>query len=357
MQEKLKRTLEGLLNNKRLAKIRPLFRAIDEFFFGTAKVTIVSPRSPHILDQMDIKRYMLLVILALLPAVFSAIYFYGLRVILLIAISYICGGIVEVLFAIIRKKEIHEGFLVTGLIFPLLLPPSVPLWVAALGIIFGVFFGKEVFGGTGRNIFNPAMVGRLFLSVTFPALMTTSWQSPFTKGWGGFLHFKPDALTSATPLIIFKNSQTITSLSSLLFGQTAGSMGETFRIGIILGGLFLLFTKVANWRITFSYLISVYLFSFLGNQFWPKNFAPPLFQIFSGGLLFAAFFMATDPITSPFTDEGKWIFGILLGLFTVLIRGLSGYVEGVMFSLILMNGLSPLIDQLVLKKKYQIKKI
>jgi len=355
--EKLKKTLEDLSHNKNLAKFRPLFKAIDEFFFGTDKVTIVSPRSPHILDQMDIKRYMSVVIIALLPVVFSAVYFYGLRVILLIAVSYLCGGIVEILFAIMRKKEIYEGFLVTGLIFPLLLPPSVPLWLVALGIIFGVFFGKEVFGGTGRNIFNPAMVARLFLTVCFPDLMTTSWPVPFRGGWAGFLHFKPDAVTSATPLALYKNSQTLTPLFSLMLGNCSGSIGETFRLGIILGGLFLIFSRVANWRIPFSYLISVYIFSFLGNLFWPEKFAPPLFQIFSGGLLLAAFFMATDPVTSPFTPEGKWLFGIFLGLFTVLIRGLSGYVEGVMFSLVLMNGFSPLIDQLVLKRKYQIRNI
>ncbi len=333
--------IDKLYKIKSLSKFKPVLNAIDEFFFGTDKVTVISLRSPHILDNIDIKRYMSTVIIALLPATIAAIYFYGLKVLLIIAVSYIFGGLVEVIFAIVRRKEIHEGFLVTGLIFPLLLPPTVPLWVVAVGIIFGVFIGKEVFGGTGRNIFNPALVGRLFITICFPVIMTTQWQQPFS-----------DAITSATPLMIYKTTHTLTPLLDLLLGKTPGSLGETFRLGIILGGIFLIITKVANWRVPLSYLLSVFIFSFIGNKLWPQKFAPPVFQILTGGLLFGAFFMATDPVTTPFTKQGKWIAGILCGLLTVLIRGLSGYVEGVMFSIILMNGFSPLIDQLVLKVKY-----
>lgn len=334
-----------------LVRFRPVIDAIDGFFFGTDKISL---SAPHVLDSIDIKRYMSTVIIALLPATIAAIYLYGLRVLLIIAVSYIFGGLTEVLFAVIRKKEIEEGFLVTGLIFPLVLPPTVPLWIVAVGIVFGVFFGKEVFGGTGRNIFNPALVGRLFTTVCFPVIMTTSWQKPFILGGlGGFIHYTSDAITSATPLISWKTERIITSYLDLLIGKAPGSLGETFRFGIILGGLFLIFTKVANFRIPISYILSVLIFASIGHTLLPEKIAPPVFQLLTGGLLLGAFFMATDPVTSPFTKGGKWICGVLLGFLTVLIRSISGYVEGVMFSIILMNGFSPLIDQLILKTRYK----
>ena len=258
------------------------------------------------------------------------------------AVSYAVGGLVEVLFAIIRKEEIHEGFLVTGLIFPLVLPPTTPLWVVGVGVAFGTLFGKEVFGGTGRNIFNPALVGRLFITIAFPAIMTTAWLMPFT-----------DTVTTATPLTIYKGSGEITSYLNLLFGQCAGSMGEVFRIGIIAGGLFLIFTKVSNWRVPTFYLGSVLLFSLIGSRLIPARVAPPMFQLLAGGLLFGSMFMATDPVTSPFTRAGKCIFGVLCGLLTVLIRSFSGYVEGVMFSIVIMNAFTPLIDHIVVTLKYR----
>lgn len=347
----IKETLDNLSNiiskNKFLSKFKPVLTATDEFFFGTDKVTTL----PHIADNIDIKRFMSFVVIALLPVVFASVYLWGYRALLVIFVSYAAGGLVEVLFAAFRKKEIHEGFLVTGLIFPLILPPTVPLWVVAVGVMFGVTFGKEVFGGTGRNIFNPAIVGRIFLTIAFPSIMTTSWQEPFKGGLAGFSRFSTDAITTATPLGIFKSDKLIPAYTELLFGGSAGCIGETFRIGIILGGLFLILVKVSNWRIPLSYLGSVLVFSFLGNLFSDK-FAPPLFQLLSGGLLFGAFFMATDPVTCPFTMQGKWIAGILLGFLTVLIRALSGYVGGVMFSILLMNVFSPLIDTLVLKVRY-----
>lgn len=338
----IKDTLDNLSvlmgKNKYLSKFKPLLMAADGFFFGTDRVASL----PHIVDHLDIKRFMSMVILALIPVTLAALYFWGLKVLSIILVSYIFGGLVEVAFAVIRKKEIHEGFLVTGLIFPLILPPTVPLWVVAVGIMFGVLFGKEVFGGTGRNIFNPAIVGRVFLSIAFPKIMTTHWQMPFV-----------DAITSATPLTLFKNQGIITAYGDLLFGQSGGCIGETFRIGIIAGGLFLILIKIVDWRIPLGYLSTVFIFPLLSNHLLHTQFAPPLFQILSGGLLFGAFFMATDPVTSPFTKPGRWIAAILLGVLTVLIRGLSGYVEAVMFSILLVNALSPLIDTLVLKIRYR----
>jgi RnfABCDGE-type electron transport complex D subunit len=342
--------LNSIVKIRGLHRFKPVVKAIDKFFYGTEKIT---EEPPHIVDYIDIKRYMSTVIIALIPSVISSIYFYGWRVIFLIFISYIFGGLAEVIFSIIRKKDIEEGFLVTGLIFPLTLPPTVPWWVCAIGILFGVIFGKEVFGGTGRNIFNPALTGRVFITVSYPKIMTTSWYIPFNKGIGGFSSFKPDAITSATPLMIFKSSNEIINLKDLLFGNYPGCIGETFKIGIIIGGLFLIFTKVANWRIPFFYIFSVFIFSLIGNLFSPKMFAPPLFQILTGGLLFGAFFMATDPVTMPSTNEGKIIAGFLLGLLTIIIRVFSGYVEGVMFSILLVNGFTPLIDYLIIEKKYK----
>lgn len=353
VKEILKNLHNLFAKNKYLNPLTPVLNAADEIFFGTDKVNTV----PHITDHLDIKRFMTMVIIALIPVVLASVYFWGLRVLAVIAVSYIFGGLTEVAFAVVRKKEVHEGFLVTGLIFPLILPPSVPLWMVAVGVVFGVVFGKEAFGGTGKNIFNPAIVGRIFLSVAFPRIMSVNWQAPFHEGWGGFLHYQNnvDAVVSATPLVLFKNQDIITPWLNMLFGAGAGCIGETFRIGIIAGGLFLILIRIVDWRLPLAYLITAPLFAFIGNTFFHAHLAPPAFQILSGGLLLGAFFMATDPVTSPFTKPGKWVAGILLGLLTVLIRGFSGYVEGVMFAILLVNVFTPLIDSVVLHLRYKTK--
>ncbi|MBS4020802.1 MAG: RnfABCDGE type electron transport complex subunit D [Dethiobacter sp.] len=349
---RFRQQLANLQNKKSLKPLSPAFRHIEFLVFGPGDVTA---SAPHIVDTLDSKRYMSMAVLALMPLSLASVYFYGWRAVAMILVSYIFAGITELLFAFFRKKEITEGFFVTGLIFPLILPPTIPLWIVAVGTVVGVFFGKEVFGGTGRNIFNPAIVGRVFVTIAFPLLMTTLWQLPFTEGLGGFLNFsRPDAITSATPLGIFSGGEAaLYSYSDLLLGRAPGSMGETFRLLIILAGVFLIIVKISNWRIPVAYLGSVAVFSQFGSMFYPGRVAPPLFQLLTGGLLFAAFFMATDPVTSPFTKQGKWIFGLMLGMFTVLIRGFAGAVEGVMFSIILMNALTPVIDSLVLKFKFK----
>ena len=338
-------------------KAEPLIEAVDAALFGTADTTL---GGPHIVDSIDTKRYMSCAIAAILPATLASVYFFGLRAILIIAVSYIAGFFVEFMFAAVRKHKIHEGFLVTGLIYPLVLPPTTPLWIVAVGVMFGTFFGKEIFGGTGRNIFNPALVGRLFITIAFPATMTTSWLMPITDATFAEKWLTPfadtsitDAITAATPLAVYKTTKVMASIPDLLTGHTAGSMGETCRIAIILGGLFLIFTKVANWRIPITYLASVFVFAAIGNHFMSDTIAPPVFQLFTGGLLFGAFFMATDPVTSPFTSAGKYTFGIMCGILTILIRSFSGYVEGVMFSIVIMNAFAPLIDHIVLSFKYR----
>lgn len=323
----------------RFAALHPVFFTLEHILFSPAQG---ARHHPHVRDALDIKRYMSMVIAALLPSIGAAIYFFGWRVLAMIVVSYAVGGTVEVLFAILRKEEINEGFLVTGLIFPLVLPPTTPLWVVAVGIFIGVFFGKEVFGGTGRNIFNPALVGRLFVTVSFPAIMTTRWRIPGVDG-----------VTAATPLSVFKTTGETASYMDLLLGNVAGSVGETFSLGIIAGGLFLLLTKVGNWRIPLSYIGMVLLLSLVGHNFLPDQVGPMLFQLLSGGLLFGAFFMATDPVSSPSTRSGKYVFGIGCGLLTVVIRAFSGYVEGVMFSIVIMNAFAPLIDHMVLSARYK----
>lgn len=332
----------AIQKNKVLANFKPVLNAMDEFFFGTSRVTSL----PYILDYIDIKRFMSFVVIALIPATLAAIYFWGLHVLAMIIVSYIFGGMVEVAFAIARRKEIHEGFLVTGLIFPLILPPATPLWVVAVGVVFGVLFGKEVFGGTGRNVFNPAIVGRVFLTIAFPKIMTLNWPLP-SVGIG------TDAITGATPLALFKSQGILSSYNNLLFGFCSGSAGETFRIGLIAGGIFLILTRIVDWRIPFACLMTIFGFPYLSNYVFHTTFAPGVFQLLSGGVLLGAFFMATDPVTAPFTKAGRWIGGVFLGIMTVLIRGLSGYVEGLVFSILLLNACTPLIDTLVLKVRYR----
>ncbi len=339
MKKALKNAFHKLAGAPLMRPFRPVIVTLEGIFLGTPET---APAAPHLRDSLEIKRFMSVVIVALLPSTVAAIVFYGWRAVWIILTSYVVGGVVEVLFATIRKKEIEEGFLVTGLIFPLILPPTTPLWVVAVGIAFGTFFGKEVFGGTGRNIFNPALVGRLFVTIAFPEIMSARWQAPFA-----------DAITSATPLAAFKTGHQLTPYLDLLLGQVPGSMGELFRIGIIAGGIFLIATRVANWRVPLAYLGSVALLGWIGNLALPQTIAPAAFQLLSGGLLFGAMYMATDPVTSPMTGSGKIIFGASCGVLTLLIRNFSGFTEGVMFSIVFMNAFTPLIDHLVLNRKFK----
>ena len=329
---------DGLKKTRVLRPLKPVIETLEGIVLGSTETT---SQAPHFLDHIEIKRYMSTVILAMVPTTVAAVVFFGWYVLAMILTSYVVGGIIEVLFALIRKKEIEEGFLVTGLIFPLILPPTAPLWVVAVGIAFGVFFGKEVFGGTGRNIFNPALVGRIFITIAFPQIMSATWRAPFS-----------DAITTATPLAVYRSAQTAVPYLDLLLGQVAGSTGEVFRIGIIAGAVLLMMTRVSSWRITLSYLASVAVFALIGHGLAPQTFAPPLFQLLSGGLLFGAVFMATDPVTSPATKPGKFIFGFGCGIITVVIRTFSGFTEGIMFSIVIMNAFTPLIDNLVVNLKY-----
>lgn len=327
---------------------RSVFNAADAFFFSPTEAT---EEFPHIRDPIDLKRFMSAVIIALIPCLAAAFYFYGLRIIAVIAVSYIVGGTVEVLFAVVRKEGINEGFLVTGLIFPLILPPGIPLWMVGVGVAVGVAIGKELFGGTGRNIFNPALVGRCFLAIGYPAAMSASWIKPGHGLMGRMLQYVDtstvDAVSSATPLVAAKQG-TWADLASLTLGNVSGSIGETSAIAIIVGGLFLLFTRVANWRTVAGTLLSFALLGIVLHDQIPETFGPVVWHLCAGGLLFGAFFMATDPVTSPVTNGGKWVYGAVIGVVTLLIRNLTGYVEGVTFAILLGNITAPVFDEIVI---------
>ncbi|MCK5001164.1 MAG: RnfABCDGE type electron transport complex subunit D, partial [Anaerohalosphaera sp.] len=299
----------------------------------------------------------------------------------MIIVSYGAGFVVELLFAIVRKEKIAEGFLVTGLIFPLVLPPTIPLWMLAVGVMFGVCIGKELFGGTGRNIFNPAIVGRVFLALAYPSQMSGEvWVKPGHGILGRVLDYVtiktptgPDegvmatvvkffsvnadgvrsfftvehieAITSATPLGLAKKGEFI-DVMRLAIGEVTGSIGETSGLMVLCGGIFLLITRVANWRTVVSILLSAFIMAFALHQSNPEKFASPTWHMFAGGLLFGAFFMATDPVSSPNTNGGKYVYGILIGAVAMLIRNFGAYTEGVMFSILLGNIFAPVIDEI-----------
>ena len=325
-------------------RAKPLFDATDAFLFSHAESTV---SAPHVRDPVDVKRVMWTVVVALLPALAASVYFFGLRVLAMVAVSYVCGGIVEVVFALVRKEEITEGFLVTGLLFALILPPGTPLWMVGLGVVFGVTIGKEVFGGTGHNVFNPALVGRCFLILGYPATMRSSWIDPGTGWWGHALSYvEPgvDALTQATPLSLAHAGRYL-PVEHLFWGYTRGCAGETSGAALLLGGLFLLATRVANWRTVVSILGTVTVLQVVLHAAWPEQFGPALYHLLAGGLLLGALFMATDPVSSPITRGGKWAYGILIATVVVLIRNIGGFPEGVMFAILLGNVCAPLLDE------------
>jgi len=356
MFERMKPTFD---QGGKLGVAKPLFDAMENFFFSP---TASALHAPHVRDPLDLKRYMSMVIIALLPAFAMSIYYFGIRVLAMTIVSYAAGGAVEVIFAFIRKEEINEGFLVTGLLFPLILPPTTPLWMVALGVAFGVLVGKELFGGTGRNLFNPALLGRCFLALAYPAAMAKSWIEPIAKfpeclwTWAAPA---VDAVTTATPLAEARKAlgtigqeagtgEALTDWTNLLWGNVAGSVGETSALAIIIGGVFLVAIRVANWRTVAGTLGSFALFAGILNWVHPESYAPAGWHMLAGGVLFGAFFMATDPVTSPTMKSAKWLYGILIGSLTVLIRSFSpGYVEGMTFAILLGNITAPILDEIV----------
>ncbi len=353
----LRKMLDGVRpvfeKDGKLGIFRPIYEAMDNFLFSPSTRTLTAP---HVRDPLDVKRLMSMVIVALVPSMLAAFYFFGWRMVAMILVSYMAGGVVEVAFAMIRKEDICEGFLVTGMIFPLILPPTLPLWMLALGVAFGVFVGKELFGGTGRNIFNAAIVGRCFLALAYPAKMSSSWMIPGSGTTGRMLEYvgpsSLDAISQATPLVLAKQGQ-LTELSHMFLGNISGSLAETSALAIIIGGVFLLFTRVSNWRTVVSILGSAGLLAAILYHNDSARFAPAVWHLCAGGLLFGAFFMATDPVTSPTSNGGKIAYGIVIGVTTILIRNFTSFVEGVTFAILLGNIVAPIFDEIAFKARLE----
>lgn len=301
---------------------------------------ILISHSPHIWKNFSTSKIMYMVVAALLFPTGASIYYFGYYAIYLILISIVTAVLTEFIIKKLRRKRfIMDGSaVITGLLFALTLPPRLPLWMAAIGSFFAIAVVKEAFGGLGYNIFNPALAGRAFLSVCFSEEMTT-WVLP--------PHFNYDAITGATPLSDSFTYQLdkLTLYKDLFFGNTGGSLGETSAMLILIGGLLLMLFRIIDWRIPVIYIATVALGSFIMGK-------DVLFQIMTGGLLIGAFFMATDYVTSPVTKNGRVIFGVGLGILTVLIRNFGSLPEGVAFSILIMNAFAPLIDKYVRVKPF-----
>jgi len=374
----------------KLEKFYPLYESIDTFLYTPGEVTSTAS---HVRDSLDLKRMMSIVVLALLPCVLMAMYNTGYQANVAISkqgidslsgwrgtvletigvdhnpnslvadmaygalyffpIYIVCmtiGGVWEVLFSIVRKHEVNEGFLVTGLLFPLTLPPTIPLWQVALGISFGVVIGKEVFGGTGRNFLNPALTARAFLYFAYPAAITGD------KVWTAL-----DGITQATPLgelaaatsELGMNAISV-SWSQAFLGQVNGSIGETSTLACIIGAFVLIASGIGSWRIMAGVLaggmgLSTLLW-LLGSDTNSMFAMPPWWHLVVGGYAFGLVFMATDPVSASMTDKGKWFYGILIGAMTILIRVINpAFPEGVMLAILFGNVFAPLIDYFVVQ--------
>ncbi len=345
-------------------KLHSTFDAFESFLFVPDKTTF---RGSHIRDAIDLKRTMSMVIIAMIPALlfgiwnvgyqhflslgqqvpFGQIVGYGLlKVIPIVAVSYIAGLGVEFIFAQYRHEEVNEGFLVSGMLIPLVMPVDIPLWMVAVATIFSVIIGKEAFGGTGMNIFNPALLARAFIFFAYPGKITgdTIWTGGLNKGVGVV-----DGFSGATPLSKAASGaiDQIPSLHDLFFGLIPGSIGETSKLAILIGALILIITGIGSWRIILSGLIGGISMSLIFNAFAANPFMTlsPLTQIMMGSFLFGMVFMATDPVTASQTNRGKWIYGFLAGMFSIMVRVFNpAYPEGTMLAILLLNAFAPLID-------------
>jgi Na+-transporting NADH:ubiquinone oxidoreductase subunit B len=367
----------------------PLFEAGDTFARTPGDVT---KGAPHVRDSIDQKRLMIFVIYALTPCILFGIWNAGhqfnvhnniegatfltdmirgsLMVLPIIFTSYLVGGICEVTFAIIRKHEINEGFLVSGMLFPLTLAPTTPLWQVALGIAFGIVIGKEIFGGVGYNVLNPALTGRAFLFFAYPAQISgdqvwvgSASKAPLVNQIMGYTPTTTDGVTMATPLGVAASTEGVSAeaaladagytLSNMISGVIPGSIGSTSVIAILLGLGYLMITGVASSRIIFSGIAGAAAMGALFNLL-PLNdsFAslPFYYHLVMGGFLFGIVFMATDPVSAAASNRGKIIYGFLIGVLTVIIRVTNpAYPEGIMLAILFMNVMAPMIDHYVVQ--------
>ncbi|MBQ7750472.1 MAG: NADH:ubiquinone reductase (Na(+)-transporting) subunit B [Bacteroidales bacterium] len=350
-------------------KLYWLHSTIDAFDTFLRVPGTVTAKGAHVRDSIDLKRVMIMVVIALVPAALFGMYnvgyqtalatgaswgfwkmfFYGLfKVLPLYVVAYLVGLAIEFASSQIRGEEVNEGYLVTGFLIPLIVPVDVPLWMLALAVAFSVIFCKEVFGGTGMNIWNPALVARAFLFFSYPSSMSGSsvWVH-IPKGMSTV-----DAFTGATPLAIAgeggKGALDAAGYSfmDLFWGLIPGSVGETSVIAILLGAIIIAWTGVASWKIMVSSIAGGLLVGWLGQL--AGSGIPAWYHLVMGGFLFGTVFMATDPVTSAQTETGKWIFGFLVGALAVVVRLWNpGYAEGMMLAILLMNTFAPTIDHCV----------
>ena len=373
--DKIKPTFE---KGGKLGFLHSTFDAFETFLFVPDTVT---RKGSHVRDCVDLKRVMIMVVLALVPAMLFGIWntgyqhklafgltdwgfwtmvWYGiLKVVPLYLVSYIVGLAIEFTSAQIKGHEVNEGYLVSGMLIPLIVPVDVPLWMLAIAVAFAVIIGKEVFGGTGMNIWNPALLARAFLFFSYPSKMSgdTVWTGGVARGAAEGKAFQcgdglVDGFSGATPLAHASMdglAQANTSFLDMFLGTIPGAVGETSAVAILIGAVILLWTGVASWKIMFSSVLGGLAIGYLGYAVGATDL-PGYYQLVMGGFLFGTVFMATDPVTSAQTECGKWIYGFLIGALAVTVRLWNpGYPEGMMLAILLMNTFAPLIDHYVIE--------
>ena len=350
-----------------------LHSSIDAFDTFLRVPGTVTSKGSHVRDAVDLKKIMIIVVVALIPAALFGMwnvgyqhglatgqsfglfqnFWYGfLKVLPLYLVAYIVGLGIEFASAQIRNEEVNEGYLVSGMLIPLIVPVDVPLWTLAIAVAFAVLFGKEVFGGTGMNFLNPALLCRAFLFFAYPSKMSGSSVWVSLKGGENLI----DGATGATPLAFATDGLEAMNNAGVQYGMSAwdmfaglvpGSVGETSVIAILIGAVILLWTGVASWKIMVSSVAGALFVGWLGNFFGATD-VPAYYQLLMGGFAFGTVFMATDPVTSAQTECGKWIYGFLIGALCVTVRLFNpGYAEGMMLAILLMNTFAPLIDHYV----------
>ena len=350
-----------------------LHSSIDAFDTFLRVPGTVTSKGSHVRDAVDLKRIMIIVVVALIPAALFGMwnvgyqhglatgqsfglfqnFWYGfLKVLPLYLVAYIVGLGIEFASAQIRNEEVNEGYLVSGMLIPLIVPVDVPLWTLAIAVAFAVLFGKEVFGGTGMNFLNPALLCRAFLFFAYPSKMSGSSVWVSLKGGENLI----DGATGATPLAFATDGLEAMNNAGVQYGMSAwdmfaglvpGSVGETSVIANLIGAVILLWTGVASWKIMVSSVAGALFVGWLGNFFGATD-VPAYYQLLMGGFAFGTVFMATDPVTSAQTECGKWIYGFLIGALCVTVRLFNpGYAEGMMLAILLMNTFAPLIDHYV----------
>lgn len=382
----LKSKMHNLKKKYEGTKMAPLFNGFHTFLYLPNETT---HGGTHIKAADDLKRTMNIVIMALVPCLIFGMFNAGyqhylalgeiqavsggffssefwtlanlgvgaLKILPLVAVSYIVGLAIEFVFCIIKGHEIEEGYLVTGMLVPLIVPVDIPLWMLAVAVAFGVVIGKEVFGGTGMNILNPALTIRAFLFFAYPTWMTGDkvWVHGAVERAG-----TPDAISGETILGSLAQGQDISySITDMFFGFIPGSVGETSTLLILIGALFLIFTKIGSWRIMLSAVVGALVMGYIFNLVAPSMEGTKFFTLMNtefwhhlliGGLAFGIVYMATDPVTASQTNKGKWIYGFLIGFISVMIRVFNpAYPEGVMLAILLMNVFAPTIDHYVIQ--------